>query len=87
MKPEPGISGYPTQPLGEQGEYELREVSFALPPPALRDIARFLVSVAGEMDKGPQGMYWHRHIYQYVKDWRGKFPDIDVVVGDLRTYS
>lgn len=86
MRPEPGISGYPVRPIGEHGEYQMKEVSFGLPPGALRDVARFLQRAADEMDKGTGRIYWHRHISECVKDWQQRFPSIDIVVVDLATY-
>lgn len=82
-----GVCGYPRRPIGNSGEYEMKEISFGLPPDALRDVAGFLQAAADEMERGTEGMYWHRHIERYVEDWPKRFPDIDIVVVDLTTYQ
>ena len=80
------ICGYPKRPIGEHGEFELKEVSFGMTPSALREIAHFLESAAEEVEKGTEGIYWHRHIDSHIHDWRERYPDIDVVVVDLESY-
>lgn len=80
------ICGYPEKAIGEHGEQVMKEVSFGMPPAALRDIARFLDYTAGEIEKGTQGICWHRHIDDYISGWRQRFPSTDIVVVDPSTY-
>jgi hypothetical protein len=88
MRPDPRVCGYPARAIGDRGEYEMREISFGLPPSALRDVGRFLLSVADEVESGAfkHRIYWHRHIDESVPDWREKYPSLDIVVVDLDTY-
>lgn len=77
------VYGYPERVIGEHGLCVMKEVSFAMPPAALRDIARFLEYAAGELEKGIEDMGWHRHIDDYISDWRQRFPSSDIVVCDF----
>ncbi|MCA8910206.1 MAG: hypothetical protein KDB82_00755 [Planctomycetes bacterium] len=64
------IYGYSKQVLSDVGLLEMSEVSFELPPKVLRELARFLVEAADELESGERLSFgWHRHASAAISDW------------------
>lgn len=78
------ICGYPGKRISEAGEYEMKEISFALPPSGLRDIAQFLTEAANALDTEVPHPSDHYHIETFIRDWRMRYPNLDLVVVDPR---
>jgi hypothetical protein len=54
------IYGYECRTINEYGLKQLREVSFAMSPDDLRELADFLKEAAEELG-GASSDHWHRH--------------------------
>jgi len=54
------IYGYESRIVNEYGLKQMREISVATRPDALRDLARFLLQCADELETAASG-HWHRH--------------------------
>jgi hypothetical protein len=54
------IYGYDSRTINEYGLKQLREVSFAMSPDDLRELADFLRETAEELE-GVSSDHWHRH--------------------------
>jgi hypothetical protein len=74
------VSGYSRAQLNEYGLLELREVSFGLSSERLRDIARFLLEMADEIDGSKPSSSWHRHLSGWSKNWSQFGACADIVV-------
>ncbi len=55
------IYGYDSQTLNEYGLKQLREISLAVSPEDLRELANFLQDSADELEGAVSG-HWHRHL-------------------------
>jgi hypothetical protein len=63
------------------GPFELSEVSFAVEPALLREIAQFLNSAADELERDPKlSVHWHMHLADESETWRQMVEDHDVIV-------
>jgi hypothetical protein len=74
------IYGYRRKTLSDAGLLELREVTFALSPTALRLLAAFLQGMANEIEVGTAPRSWHRHLSAWSDKWIELEPDSDVIV-------
>ena len=54
------IYGYDSCTINEFGLMEMREVTISASPDVLRELARFLIESADELE-GPVSWHWHRH--------------------------
>jgi hypothetical protein len=57
----------------------MREITFDATPPVLREIATFLNEMAAALESG-RFTHRHEHIDTVVKEWRHRFPQVDVIV-------
>ncbi len=73
------IYGYANKKVDQYGLLELKEVTFAVEPGALRKIAGFLTSMADAMDAG-QFRTDHRHIGEVDRSWSSKRMSCDIIV-------
>jgi len=55
------IYGYDSRTISDHGLKQMREISIAARPDALRELARFLGECADELETAT-GSNWHRHI-------------------------
>lgn len=55
------IYGYDSRTENEYGLKQLREISFAVSPDDLRELANFLMKTAEELEGTVSG-HWHRHL-------------------------
>jgi hypothetical protein len=55
------LDGYDSRTVNEYGLKELREISLAVSPDDLRELAGFLEDAADELE-GACSSHWHRHI-------------------------
>lgn len=74
------IYGYGLKQVNNYGLLEMKEVTFVTSPQVLREVARFLVAAAQEMEAGKLSESWHRHIGNVVQDWDARFPGKDIIV-------
>ncbi len=54
------IYGYDSRTINEYGLKQMREISLAARPDALRELARFLDQCADELETAASS-HWHRH--------------------------
>jgi hypothetical protein len=72
--------GYAKKQVTPKGLYEMSEVTFTGASSSIREIARFLLAAADEMDsRGAQ--FDHSHIGEHFGDWPERWPDIIVARG------
>lgn len=75
------IYGYAKATLSEAGLLEMREVSFELPPKALRELAEFLLTAADELELSESlSAGWHRHASAEILGWNETADGQDVIV-------
>lgn len=55
------IYGYESRTINEYGLKEMREISLAMSPNDLRELAEFLQVSADELEGASSG-HWHRHL-------------------------
>jgi hypothetical protein len=55
------IYGYDSRTINEYGLKQLREISLAVSPDNLRELAEFLRESADELE-GASSAHWHRHM-------------------------
>jgi hypothetical protein len=60
------IYGYDSRTINEYGLKEMREISVAAPPCALRELATFLMQCADELESAASA-HWHRHASASLK--------------------
>jgi hypothetical protein len=72
--------GYAKKQITPKGLCEMREVTFSGSSASIRQIARFLLAAADEMDR--RGLQFsHIHIGERCTEWHEKWPDIVVARG------
>jgi len=54
------IYGYDSRTVNEYGLKQMREISVVAPPVILRELARFLIECADELETAGSD-HWHRH--------------------------
>ena len=69
--------GYAKQKVGSRGLLEMREVTFTGSAASIREIGRFLLAAAEEMEKNG-AQFNHLHIAGRSITWLEKWPDIVV---------
>ena len=69
--------GYAKKKLSPQGLLEMREVTFIGSAASIREVARFLLVAADEMEKNG-AQFSHMHIGEQCSHWLEKWPDIVV---------
>ena len=74
------VHGYARKQLTPLGLMEMSEVTFAGTATSIRKIARFLLSVADEMDRRGAA-FDHEHIREQFADWHEHWPDVIVARG------
>jgi hypothetical protein len=75
------IYGYPRHTDDEETSYELREVSFAMPPDMLRRMAKFILKAADDVEADDHLQAgWHFHARDTIPDWWQKSGGHDVVI-------
>jgi hypothetical protein len=74
------VYGYAKRTISDKGLLEMREVTFTGSSSSLREIARFLMTTADEMERH-QGRFDHAHIGAVCESWLDKWPDIIVARG------
>ena len=72
--------GYAKRKVSDKGLLEMREVTFTGSSSSIREIARFLIATADEMEKS-QTQFDHAHISEVCESWLDKWPDIVVARG------
>jgi hypothetical protein len=72
------ITGYVRKGTEIEGLMELDSIAFAAPSETIRQIAKFLIRAADEMDKmGPD--FDHLHLMDECESWKDDYPDVQVV--------
>lgn len=69
------IYGYAQRVINSYGLQEMREISISASPSGLRELAKFLLDTADEMD-GELSPGWHRHAPDQIR----RDVDCEVVV-------
>ena len=54
------IYGYDSRTINEYGLKQMREISVAASPAALRELAQFLIECADQLESAASS-HWHRH--------------------------
>jgi hypothetical protein len=72
--------GYAKKQVTPQGLYEMSEVTFTGASSSIREIARFLLAAADEMDRRG-GQFSHSHIREHFPEWHERWPDVIVARG------
>jgi hypothetical protein len=73
--------GYAKKQLSPQGLLEISEVTFSGAPCSIREVARFLLAAADEMERRG-GRFSHSHIREHFPEWHERWPDVIVARGD-----
>ena len=60
------IYGYDSRTVNEFGLKEMREVSISASPDAIRELARFLMQCADELESAISP-HWHRHAPESIQ--------------------
>jgi len=55
------IYGYDSRSINEYGLKQMREISIAATPNALREMAQFLQEVAEQLENSAGSSHWHKH--------------------------
>jgi hypothetical protein len=69
--------GYAKKTISDKGLLEMGEVTFTGSPSSIREIARFLMAAADEIEKH-QGRFDHAHMGEGCESWLDEWPDIIV---------
>jgi len=69
--------GYAKKSISDGGLLEMGEVTFAGSSSTIREIARFLMAAADEIEKR-QDRFDHAHIGDVCEGWQDEWPDIIV---------
>jgi hypothetical protein len=72
--------GYAKRTASNKGLLEMREITLTGSPSSIREIARFLLTAAEQMEK-QQGRFDHAHIGEVCDGWLDKWPDVIVARG------
>lgn len=72
------ITGYVRKETEVEGLMELDSIAFAAPSETIREIAKFLIRAADEMDE--MGIEFdHVHLMDEWRGWKDGCPDVQVV--------
>jgi hypothetical protein len=71
------IYGYAKSKISHKGLLELREITFSGSPESIRQVGRFLLSAAEQMEKDAH-RFTHLHVRDAIKQWLEKWPDVIV---------